>query len=59
MNKTVVTIDKNGTPKYKYCLRCGRVLKREEYETLGYGPVCLKKLSDGIAVPPLFEIISN
>lgn len=54
MNKIVATVDPNGKPRYKYCLRCGRLLKREEYEILGYGPVCAKKVNSDVAVQPLF-----
>ena len=29
---------------YTHCLRCGRKLKNEEAQKLGYGPICIKKI---------------
>ena len=29
---------------YKYCLRCGRMLKKEETRKIGYGAICLQKI---------------
>jgi len=31
---------------YQKCLRCGRVLKRQENKELGYGPSCYKKMKN-------------
>ena len=29
---------------HKYCLRCGRVLKKEENKIRGYGKICWNKI---------------
>lgn len=29
--------------KHKFCIRCGRKLKNEESQELGFGPVCYQK----------------
>ena len=29
---------------HKYCLRCGRLLKKDENKLRGYGQICWKKL---------------
>ena len=59
MNKLVATIDTNGHTHYKYCLRCGRVLKREKYELIGYGPICIRKITQVSPIPPLFDLFST
>lgn len=33
---------------YTHCLRCGRRLKNEEAQSLGYGRVCIKKITTPI-----------
>ena len=34
--------------EYKYCLRCGRVLKSPESRIKGYGTICEKKLKNPV-----------
>lgn len=40
--------------EYKYCLRCGRVLKNPVTRKLGYGPICHKKMLAGSCIKKLF-----
>lgn len=39
---------------HKYCLRCGRKLKNEEYRVRGYGEVCWKKMQSEKNLRKLF-----
>ena len=32
------------TKLYRYCMRCGKLLKSMEARQLGYGPICAKKM---------------
>ena len=32
---------------YRHCRRCHRDLKNPKYQKIGYGPVCLKKITAG------------
>ena len=59
MNKIVAVVGEDGHTHYKYCLRCGRVLKRERYELIGYGPVCIRKITQASPIPPLFDLFAN
>ena len=59
MNKLVAEVDSEGRTHYKFCLRCGRVLKREKYELIGYGPVCVRRITQASPIPPLFDLFSN
>lgn len=40
---------------YKYCLRCGRLLKSEEAKQIGMGKVCLEKSKKQTIAKPLFS----
>lgn len=44
----------NDVKEYRYCLRCGRVLKKEETRKIGYGKVCYEKMKNETVKKPLF-----
>ena len=37
-------IEKLNKIRYTHCLRCGKILKNEVYQQLGYGKTCFKKM---------------
>ena len=41
--------------QFKYCLRCGRLLKSEESKRVGMGKVCLEKSKKVPKGQPLFN----
>lgn len=59
MSKLLAVVDEQGRTHYKFCLRCGRELKREKYELIGYGPICLRKITQSSPIPSLFDLFAN
>lgn len=42
--------------EYKYCLRCGRKLKRPEARQLGFGKICYEKQRKKFDKVSLFKV---
>ena len=49
-------MEKENDKQYRYCLRCGRVLKKEEAKRIGYGKVCYEKMKQETTKRSLFTI---